>query len=164
MLVKHFGEDKEEGGTPRCDALEKTRIMGEPDMDEVSTSIAERHNLTMRMCMRRFTRKTNAFSKKLAYHRHAVSLYFMFYNFCRIHQTLRVTPAMEAGVTDRLWDLGLACPSSSQITFLSALAFCRTPGQIFCFPTLKSYLSLLHVTSRSRLVGSSAEYNSPRPG
>ena len=74
-------------------------------MEKVSTSIAERQNLTMRMCMRRFSRKTNAFSKKLAYHRHAVSLYFMYYNFCRIHQTLSITPGMEAGVTKKLWDL-----------------------------------------------------------
>lgn len=105
MLVKHFREDEEKGGTPRCDALVKTRIMGEPDMEKVSTSIAERQNLTMRMCMRRFSRKTNAFSKKLAYHRHAVSLYFMYYNFCRIHQTLSITPGMEARVTKKLWDL-----------------------------------------------------------
>ncbi len=65
----------------------------------------ERQNLSMRMGIRRFTRLTNAFSKKLANHVHALSIYFMHYNFVRIHQTLRVTPAMEAGVTDRLWSL-----------------------------------------------------------
>ena len=71
----------------------------------VSTSIVERQNLTMRMSMRRFTRLTNAFSKKVDNHLHALALYFTFYNFCRIHKSLRVSPAMAAGVTDRLWSL-----------------------------------------------------------
>ena len=74
-------------------------------MKDVSTSFVERQNLTMRMHMRRFTRLTNAFSKKLENHMHAISLYFMLYNFCKIHKTLRVTPAMEAGITDHVWDL-----------------------------------------------------------
>ncbi len=74
-------------------------------MENVSTSYVERANLTMRMHMRRFTRLTNAFSKKLENHMHAISLYFMFYNFCKIHKTLRVTPAMEAGITDHVCDL-----------------------------------------------------------
>src|SRR5829696_3649159 len=69
------------------------------------TSFAERQNLSMRMGMRRFTRLTNAFSKKIQNHEHAIALYFMHYNFVRIHKTLRVTPAMEAGVTDRLWEI-----------------------------------------------------------
>jgi hypothetical protein len=71
----------------------------------VSTSYAERSNLSLRMGNRRFTRLTNAFSKKLENHRHACALYFMHYNFCRIHQSLRVTPAMEAGITDHVWNL-----------------------------------------------------------
>jgi len=71
----------------------------------VSTSYVERQNLTMRMSMRRFTRLTNAFSKKIENHCHAIALHFMYYNFCRIHQTLKVTPAMAAGVTDRLFEL-----------------------------------------------------------
>ena len=71
----------------------------------ISTSYVERQNLTMRMHMRRFTRLTNAFSKKLENHIAAVSLHFMYYNFVRIHQTLRVTPAMAAGITDRVWDV-----------------------------------------------------------
>jgi hypothetical protein len=66
----------------------------------------ERQNLTMRMSMRRFTRLTNAFSKKVENHGHAVALYFMYYNFCRVHQTLRVTPAMEAGLTGHVWEVG----------------------------------------------------------
>jgi hypothetical protein len=70
----------------------------------VSTSYAERNNLTMRMNMRRFTRLTNGFSKKLKNLEHAISLHFMYYNFARIHKTLRVTPAMEAGVADHVWD------------------------------------------------------------
>jgi len=79
--------------------------MGNPDPKYISTSYAERQNLTMRMSMRRFTRLTNGFSKKVENHAYAVSLHFMYYNFCRIHKTLRVTPAMEAKVTDRLWDI-----------------------------------------------------------
>jgi len=75
----------------------------------VSTSYVERQNLTMRMHMRRFTRLTNGFSKKVENHAHSVALHYMFYNFCRVHQTLRVTPAMEAGITDHVWSLEELC-------------------------------------------------------
>jgi IS1 transposase. len=80
--------------------------MGNPDPDHISTSYVERQNLTMRMSMRRFTRLTNAFSKKVENHAAAVAPHFMHYNFVRIHQTLRVTPAMAAGVTDHVWEIG----------------------------------------------------------
>jgi hypothetical protein len=80
-------------------------VSGNPDPKHVSTSYVERQNLTMRMHMRRFTRLTNAFSKKVENHAHSVALHYMFYNFCRIHQTLKVTPAMEAGLTDNVWSL-----------------------------------------------------------
>lgn len=83
----------------------RTPMVGNPDPDHISTSFAERHNLTMRMSMRRFTRLTNAFSKKVENHVHALSIYFMHYNFVRIHQAHRVTPAMAAGVTNRLFEL-----------------------------------------------------------
>jgi IS1 family transposase len=84
----------------------ETKIkVGNPDPRHISTSYVERQNLTMRMSMRRFTRLTNAFSKKLENHIHAISLYVVYYNFCRIHQTLRVTPAMEAGLTDHVWSV-----------------------------------------------------------
>lgn len=83
----------------------KARITGKPDLDHVSTSYVERQNLTMRMTMRRFTRLTNAFSKKIENLAHAVALHFMHYNFCRVHQTLRVTPTMEAGITDHIWSI-----------------------------------------------------------
>jgi hypothetical protein len=93
-----------------CIGAEKVAIMGNPDMALVSTSYVERSNLTMRMQMRRFTRLTNAFSKKAENHAHAVSLHFMFYNYCRPHQTLtkaakgiKTTPAMACGLTDRVW-------------------------------------------------------------
>jgi hypothetical protein len=79
--------------------------MGRPDKSHVSTSYAERSNLTMRMHMRRFTRLTNAFSKKVENHAYAVALHFMYYNFVKLHSTLRVTPAMAAGVSDRLWEI-----------------------------------------------------------
>lgn len=87
-----------------CGALKK-RIKGNPDLSQVSTSYVERQNLTMRMQMRRYTRLTNAFSKKIENQAHAVALHFMHYNFCRIHQSLRVTPAMQAGVADHVWSL-----------------------------------------------------------
>jgi hypothetical protein len=80
-------------------------IVGSPDQDHISTSLIERQNLTMRMSMRRFTRLTNAFSKKIENLHAAVSLHFAHYNFVRVHRTLRVTPAMEARVSDRLWSL-----------------------------------------------------------
>jgi IS1 family transposase len=108
MLVKVFGP--EPGGETRyspaqCIGAIPTPIMGRPDPAHISTSYIERQNLTMRMSMRRFTRLTNAFSKKVENLAAAVSLYAMHYNFCRIHQTLRVTPAMEAGVADHVWSL-----------------------------------------------------------
>ena len=88
-----------------CMGTRKAVINGAPDHKHISTSYVERQNLTMRMSMRRFTRLTNAFSKKTENLEHAVALHYMHYNFCRIHQTLRVTPAMEAGVTDHIWSL-----------------------------------------------------------
>ncbi|MXY56990.1 MAG: IS1 family transposase [Gammaproteobacteria bacterium] len=112
MLIKLYGatpgnSQPETRYSPgECIGIEKHRIEGNPDPRHVSTSYVERQNLTMRMSMRRFTRLTNAFSKKLENHAHAVALHYMVYNFCRIHQSLRVTPAMAAGVTDRLWEIG----------------------------------------------------------
>ena len=111
QVIKLYGKapgvDDETRYSPAvCTSVEKRRIEGNPDMRLANTSYAERQNLTMRMSMRRFTRLTNAFSKKIENHGHAVALHFMHYNFCRIHQTLRVSPAMEAGVTDRLWNVG----------------------------------------------------------
>ncbi len=82
-----------------------TPVMGNPDRDRICTSHVERQNLTMRMQMRRLTRLTNAFSKKWENLKAALALYFAWYNFCRIHGRLRVTPAMEAGITDHVWDL-----------------------------------------------------------
>ena len=107
-LVKIYGSDVEgqkRYSPPKIIETKRTTITGNPDPMHVSTSYAERQNLTMRMGMRRFTRLTNAFSKKVENVSYAVSLHFMYYNFVRIHQTLRVTAAMEAGVTDRLWSL-----------------------------------------------------------
>src|SRR6185369_4110636 len=83
----------------------KAVVCGNPDMKHISTSLVERANLSMRMGMRRFTRLTNAFSRKLENHMHAVSFYFMVYNFVKIHSSIKTTPAMEAGVTDFLWSM-----------------------------------------------------------
>ena len=109
VLVKIYGKpiqaDNETRYSPaECIGIDTKIISGDPDMDHVSTSYIERQNLTMRMQMRRFTRLTNAFSKKLENHGAAIALHYMNYNFCRVHQTLRITPAMAAGVTDRIWD------------------------------------------------------------
>ena len=108
MLIKIYGsapEEEKRYSPAKIIDTERKKIMGNPDPNYISTSYAERQNLTMRMSMRRFTRLTNGFSKKVENHVYAVSLHFMYYNFCRIHKTLRVTPAMEAKVTDRLWDI-----------------------------------------------------------
>lgn len=108
ILHKIYGQTSEgqrRYSPPQCLGAEKRRITGNPDIKHVSTSYVERQNLTMRMHMRRFTRLTNAFSKKVKNHVHAISLHFMFYNFARIHKTLRVTPAMEAGVTNHVWTI-----------------------------------------------------------
>jgi IS1 family transposase len=109
QLIKLFGAAPE-GAKGRyspaeCIGIRKERIEGNPDMKHVSTSYAERQNLTMRMQMRRFTRLTNAFSKKFENHMHMVALYTVWYNFVKMHKTLRMTPAMAAGVTDKLWSM-----------------------------------------------------------
>ena len=90
---------------PNAPAPRKMPIEGKPDPKHISTSFSERSNLTIRMHTRRFTRLTNAFSKKVENHAHAVALHMMYYNFVRIHKTLKTTPAMAAGVTDRLWEM-----------------------------------------------------------
>ncbi|MDZ4762467.1 MAG: IS1 family transposase [Alphaproteobacteria bacterium] len=109
IIEKIYGTDtsapKGRYSPPICTGAKKRVIQGDPDQSEISTSYVERSNLSIRMQNRRFTRLTNAFSKKLDNHIHALALYFAFYNFIRIHKTLRMTPAMAAGVTDKLWSL-----------------------------------------------------------
>ena len=110
QVIKVYGKDKPVSAEaryspPPCVGMRKRRVEGDPNPKHVSTSHVERMNLSIRMQNRRFTRLTNAFSKKLDNHIHALALYFAFYNFCRIHKSLRVTPAMAAGITDRLWTL-----------------------------------------------------------
>jgi hypothetical protein len=108
MLKKIYTTPK--GGEGRyspgeCCGTQRRKVIGNPVKRAISTSYVERQNLTTRMSMRRFTRLTNPFSKKVENLGHAVALHLMFYNFCRVHQTLRVTPAMQAGLTDHVWSL-----------------------------------------------------------
>jgi IS1 family transposase len=107
MLIKTYAASQEETrySPAVCTSCESKRVMGYPDPAHISTSFVERQNLTMRMSMRRFTRLTNGFSKKVENHAYAVAIHYVHYNFCRIHQTLRVTPAMEAGITDHVWTI-----------------------------------------------------------
>ena len=110
MLEKIYTTGPQEGTTTRyspaqCCGTRTHKVMGNPDEDHISTSYAERMNLQIRMNMRRFTRLTNAHRKKVENHRHALALYFMYYNFARIHSTLRVTPAIQAGIADHVWNL-----------------------------------------------------------
>jgi IS1 family transposase len=109
ILEKHYGADgKGNSGRyspARFTGATRAVIKGRPNTKYVSTSYVERQNLTMRMHMRRFTRLTNGFSKKIEMHAHSVALHFAYYNFCKIHQTLRVTPAMEAGLSDHAWSV-----------------------------------------------------------
>ena len=109
QLVKLYGNEvgspEVRYSPPICVGARKERVTGNPNRAHISTSHVERQNLTLRMSNRRFTRLTNAFSKKLENHKHAAAIHFLHYNFCRIHQTLRVTPAMEAGIADHVWTL-----------------------------------------------------------
>jgi IS1 family transposase len=109
QLVKIYGAASESPETryspAQCMGTRIAKVTGEPESGHVSTSYVERHNLTILMGNRRFTRLTNGFSKKVENHEHMLALFFMFYNFCRIHQTLRVTPAMESGIADHVWEL-----------------------------------------------------------
>src|SRR5207302_6184042 len=108
QLQKIYGapvDDHRRYSPATCIGCDIKVVSGNPDPKHVSTSFVERQNLYMRMSIRRFTRLTNAFSKKVENHAAAVALWFMYYNFCRVHQTLRVTPAMEAGLADHIWGL-----------------------------------------------------------
>jgi len=108
QLVKLYGLDPkgERSYSPTiCTGIKKTSVTGNPNYDDVSTSYVERQNLTMRMSMRRFTRLTNAFSKKLENHACAVALHFMYYNFARKHMTLKTSPAVAAGIADHVWSV-----------------------------------------------------------
>jgi IS1 family transposase len=107
QLVKIYGASQEETrySPAECIGCETKIVSGNPKTEHISTSYVERQNLTMRMSMRRFTRLTNGFSKKIENHFYALAIHYMHYNFCRIHKTLRVTPAMEAGIADHVWTI-----------------------------------------------------------
>ncbi len=129
QLVKIYGKSGSETGVrryspPECIGAVPHAVNGEPDPKHISTSFAERANLTMRMNMRRFTRLKNAFSKKVENYARAVALHMMYYNFVRIHKTLKITPAMAAGVTDKLWEIG------DIVTMLEKLEMISNRGNI----------------------------------
>jgi IS1 family transposase len=108
MLIKLYGsvpEEEKRYSPPKCIGVRVETIQGDPDRGHISTSYVERQNLTMRMSMRRFTRLTNGFSKKFENHCHAVAIHFMHYNYCRIHRSLRITPAMAAEISDHVWSI-----------------------------------------------------------
>jgi IS1 family transposase len=106
QLIKTYdAEPTGKYSPPNCTGILKIPKIGTPDHDHISTSYVERQNMTIRMSNRRFTRLTNAFSKKAENHAHSLAIHFMHYNFCRIHQTLRITPAMAAGISDHVWEL-----------------------------------------------------------
>jgi IS1 family transposase len=113
QLQKIYGAptdaDQRRYSPAKCIGADMKVVSGNPDPKHVSTSFVERQNLSMRMSIRRFTRLTNAFSKKVENHAAAVAIWFMYYNFCRVHQTLRITPAMEAGIADRVWTVEELC-------------------------------------------------------
>ncbi len=111
QLVKIFSETPDKGPARKyspgiCTGIRKLAVTGDPDMAHVSTSYVEKHNQTMRQQMRRFTRLTAGHSKKIENHAHMVALYAVWYNFARINSAVKVTPAMAAGISDRLWDIG----------------------------------------------------------
>ena len=109
MLIKLYGAPSDRPDTryspAECIGTRSGVLSGYPDPQHISTSFVERQNLNLRMGVRRFTRLTNAFSKKFENHCHMLAIYHAYYNFCRVHQTLRVTPAMEAGLSDHVWSL-----------------------------------------------------------
>ena len=109
QIVKMYGKGPETAkgrySPAECTGIKKIKVEGDPDINKVSTSYVERQNLTMRMHMRRFTRLTNGFSKKVENHEASIALNFMYYNFVKIHKTLKCTPAMAAGVTPKLWEM-----------------------------------------------------------
>ncbi len=109
MLIKLYGAPSDQPDTryspAQCIGIRTGVLSGNPDSQHISTSFVERQNLNLRMGVRRFTRLTNAFSKKFENHCHMVAIYHAYYNFCRVHQTLRVTPAMEAGIANHVWSL-----------------------------------------------------------
>lgn len=106
VLKEYANPEFKTGRSSYCKDISHVAVRGDPDMGKISTSIIERQNLTMRRSISRMARATNAHSKKFENHCHAIALHFMHYNFCRIHGSLRVTPAMESGLTDRVWEVG----------------------------------------------------------
>jgi hypothetical protein len=120
QLQKIYGAPSDEEtrrySPARCIGSEMKVVSGNPDPKHISTSYVERQNLSMRMGMRRFTRLTNGFSKKIDNHIAAVAIYFMHYNFCRVHQSLRITPAMAAGITDHVWSVEEVCTLAERST------------------------------------------------
>jgi IS1 family transposase len=168
MLVKLYGATPE--GTKgryspaECTGIRKERIEGNPDPKYVSTSYAERNNLNVRMHSRRLTRLINAFSKKIENHGHAMALHFMYYNFVHIHQTLKMTPAMAAGVTKRLWEI-MGIPFT-HVAPKASNGGARHHGRLFPerYASITLICSLARLPRRDAAASSSAEYKSDCAG
>jgi IS1 family transposase len=123
QLVKVFGDNPEgqkRYSPAQCLGTQRVEVIGNPDQAHISTSFVERQNLNMRMNMRRFTRLTNAFSKTLDNHIAMIALFHMHYNFCRVHQTLRVTPAMEAGLSQHVWSIQEIATLTNEVAAMAA--------------------------------------------
>jgi IS1 family transposase len=119
-IYGHNPEGQKRYSPAQCPGTERVEVIGSPDPNRISTSFVERQNLTMRMQIRRFTRLTNGFSKKIENHTHAVALFYMWYNFGRIHQTLQVTPAMEAGISNHVSTIEKVISLTHRITCVAA--------------------------------------------
>jgi len=152
MLVKLYGEAPESMkgrySPADCIGTRKTKITGNPDRDHISTSYVDRQNLTMRMHMRRFTRLTNAHSKKLANHHHMIALYFMFYNFVRINQAVKMPPAMAAGIETRLWemeDLAAMIEAYHRPTPTFTVHMMKDGSEYYVLMNPNAYAPMLHI-------------------
>jgi hypothetical protein len=152
MLIKMYGCETGKGevrySPPVCIGARRRKIIGNPDRNLISTSYVERQNLTLRMTNRRFTRLTNAFSKKIENHKHMMAIYAMNYNFCRVHQTLRVTPAMESDIANHVWTIEEIAALKMKFQSSPLPVFARMVRSWSCPPSISRLVSQARLDSR----------------